>query len=123
MADYLYKRLTEKVIGAAITVHKKLKSGFAEKVYQRALYLELNSIGIKFEREKEVSIYYRKVRIGKQVLDFLVERKLVVEVKKTDTLKSVHVAQVLSYLYATDLKLGLLLNFGGDNLEVKRVIK
>lgn len=123
MSEYLHKDLTEKIIGLAIRIHKKLGAGYGEKIYQRALYLELRRSGLMFEREKEVSVYYEKVRLGKQILDFVVESKVVIEIKKVDELSRVHVAQVVSYLEATGIKLGLLLNFGNCKFEIKRVIK
>ena len=122
MSAYLHSELTEKIIGLAIKVHKNLGSAYAEKVYQRALYLEFKNSGLRFEREKEISIFYDKVRIGKQQLDFVIEGKIVIEVKKADRIEVVHVAQLASYLKAVGIKLGLLLNFGTSKLEIKRVI-
>lgn len=77
---------------------------------------------INFEREKEISVKYDGLNLGKQVLDFLVDSCLIVELKKVDNINDVHKAQLLSYLKATKLRLGLLLNFGQGKLEIKRVI-
>lgn len=122
MSAYLHSELTEKIIGLAIKVHKNLGSAYAEKVYQRALYLELKRSGLRFEREKEISVFYEKVRIGKQQLDFVVEGKVIVEIKKVDKIEEVHVAQLASYLKTLALKVGLILNFGTPTLQIKRVV-
>lgn len=121
MSEYLHSDLTDKIIGLAIAVHRQLGNGFTEKIYQRALYLELKKSRLKFEREKEISVYYDKVRLGKQVLDFVVEEKVIVEIKRVDEINEAHVAQVVSYLKTTRLKVGLVLNFGSGKLEIRRV--
>lgn len=122
VSAYLHSELTEKIIGLAIKVHKNLGSAYAEKVYQRALYLELKKSGLRFEREKEMSVTYDRVRIGKQVLDFVVEGKVIVEIKKADEIAEVHVAQLASYLKSLKLGVGLILNFGPSTLQIKRVV-
>lgn len=122
MSNYKYSDLTGKIIELAIKVHKKLGSASEEKIYQRALYLEFQRSKLKFEREKEISINYGKVRIGKKKLDFVVDGKIIVELKKVDAIDKVHIAQVVSYLKTLDLNVGLILNFGRSKLEIKRVI-
>lgn len=119
---YLYSDLTKKIIGLAIKVHKELGSAYEEKIYQRALYLEFLKNKIKFEREKEINVKYDSVTIGKKKLDFVVDNKVVLELKKSDLINNVHIAQVVSYLKTLNLKLGLILNFGRSKLEIKRVI-
>lgn len=121
MSKYPYSDLTGRIIALAIKVHKALGSAHSEKIYQRALYLEFQRSGLKFEREKEFSVKYGKVRIGKKILDFVVERKIVVEIKKVDAVGKVHIAQVASYLETLGLQIGLILNFGKSKLEIKRV--
>lgn len=103
-------------------MHKNLGSAYEEKLYQRALYLELQRSGLKFEREKEISVDYGKVRIGIKKLDFIVDDKVIVELKKIDAIDKVHVAQVVSYLKTLKLNVGLILNFGKSKLEIKRVV-
>lgn len=122
MSNYKHSELTGKIIELAIRVHKNLGSAYEEKLYQRALYLELQRARIKFEREKEININYGKVIIGKKKLDFIVHDKVVVELKKIDAIDKVHIAQVVSYLKTLDLNVGLILNFGKSKLEIKRVI-
>ena len=120
--NYKHSDLTSKIIELAIKVHKNLGSAYEEKLYQRALYLELQRSGLKFEREKELSINYGKVRIGKKKLDFVVDGKIVVELKKVEAIDKVHVAQVVSYLKTLGFNVGLILNFGKSKLEIKRVV-
>jgi len=122
MSDYKYSDLTGKIIELAIKVHKNLGSAYEEKIYQRALYLELQRAKISFEREKVITINYGNVTIGKKKLDFVVENKIVIELKKIDAIDKVHVAQVVSYLKTLGLDIGLILNFGRSKLEIKRVI-
>ncbi len=116
------EKLASQIIGVAIDIHKELGPAYTEKIYQRALYLELKKLKVPFVREKEVKVVYKGVNLGKQVVDFIVGDCLLLELKKVDEIKDVHKAQVLSYLKATGLHLGLLLNFGGGKLEIKRVI-
>jgi len=99
-----------------------LGSAYEEKVYQRALYLEFQKNKLRFEREKEIDIKYGSVTIGKKKLDFVIENKVVLELKKADEINDVHIAQVVSYLKTMKLNLGLILNFGMSKLQIKRVI-
>lgn len=113
------------VIGCAITVHRILGPGFKEPIYQRALCLELDSQGISYESEKRVSVRYKQWEIPGHRLDLLVGGCLIVELKVDSTLKKLYRRQVLSYLKATDLRLGLLINFNLEILKddgIKRVV-
>ncbi len=103
--------LTEQVIGAALAVHRELGPGFLESIYTHALRLELFARAIPFECEKPVAVIYRGVEIPGQRVDFLVGSRLIVEVKAVTAIEPIHVAQVLSYLKTTKLRLGLLINF------------
>lgn len=103
-------------------VHRDLGPGFVEKVYQRALYLEFKSAGLKFDREKKVEILYNGAKIGFFDTDFIIDKKVIVELKATDYIGDVHLAQIMSYLKATKLKIGLILNFANKSLEWKRVV-
>jgi GxxExxY protein len=104
-------RLAHAVIGAAIEVHRILGPGFLESVYEAALAIELRLRGIPFERQKQIALTYKNCEIGEGRLDLLVEKRLVVELKAADTLAPIHRAQVISYLKASGLRLGLLINF------------
>jgi GxxExxY protein len=113
--------LTDRIIAAAIRVHRELGPGFLEALYEEALAVEFAASGIQFERQKPVGLYYRDQHIGEHRLDFLVEGIVVVELKAISALEDIHFATVRSYLKACKLETGLLLNFAAPTLTVKRV--
>lgn len=113
--------LINRVIGAAIHVHTELGPGFLESLYEEALGLELRALGIEFERQKPVPIFYRGHAIGEHRVDLLVERGVVVELKATTALEKVHFAVLRSYLKALGLTDGVLFNFAATRLTIKRV--
>jgi GxxExxY protein len=113
--------LTERTIGAAVRVHRELGPGFLESIYEEALSVELRLLGVTFERQKPVPIFYRGHPIGEHRLDLLVESQVVVELKAISGLENIHFAIVRSYLKALGLRDALLLNFAGTRLVVKRV--
>ena len=117
-----FESLSNKIIGAAIVVHKELGPGFLEHIYEEALKIELQETGINYESQKEINIEYRKSEIGTHRLDLLVEDSVIVELKAVQELADIHFAQIRSYLKATGLKVGLLLNFAKPTLEIKRVV-
>src|SRR5436190_597940 len=114
-------KITEAIIAAAIAVHRELGPGFIESVYEQALAVEFALQGIAFVRQKPIPLFYRDHQIGEHRLDFLVEDKIVVELKAIDSLENVHFAIVRSYLKASGLADGLILNFSSMPLTVKRV--
>jgi GxxExxY protein len=115
------KALTDRIIAAAIRVHKELGPGFLEAMYEEALAIELAAAGINFERQKLLPVFYREHLIGEHRLDFLVEQEVVLELKAISTLEDIHFAIVRSYLKAANLDDALLLNFATTRLTVKRV--
>lgn len=117
----IFKELTEKVIGCAMTVHSTLGSGFPEKIYQKALAIELRLNNIQFYEEKEMDVYYRNEKIGKRRVDFLIENTITLEIKAVSNLEDSHLNQAINYLEAFNLSIGLLINFGSKSLEFKRV--
>jgi len=120
--NYLHEDLTERIIGAAMEVHNTLHHGFLESVYEEAMAIELNLQKIKFERQMPVDVFY-KGKVAKQFFcDFVIEGRVLVELKAIKTLSDTEQAQVLNYLKATDLPLALLINFGSSSLEFKRII-
>ena len=121
--EYKHSDITHKIIGAAMKVHSTLGNGFQEVIYQRALTIEMAKQGLSFQRELEMQIYYDGQEIGTRRVDFLVESKVMVEMKALTTLEDVHLAQAINYLEAYKLEVGLLLNFGAKSLEYKRLIK
>ena len=124
MPELKYKDITEKIIGASFEVHKFLGNGFQEVIYQRALAWELSQAGLSFAREIEQDIFYKKLiePIGTRRADFVVEGKVLVELKALVELEDVHLAQVLNYLKAYKLEVGLLINFGSKSLAFKRLL-
>lgn len=121
--ELIEKELTQKVIGAAMEVHRVLGCGFLEAVYQEALEIELASSGIRFSRQPEIKIQYKNHVLSRTYQpDLLVEERLVVELKALDRIGAVEESQLLNYLKATGIKVGLLINFGGRSLEWKRMV-
>ena len=114
-------KLTYRIIGCAMKVHNILGCGFQEVIYQRALALEFDRARIVYGREVEHSILYQGEEIGSRRADFVVESRVVVELKALTVLESVHVAQARNYLEAYDYEIGLLINFGAESLECKRL--
>lgn len=119
---YKHSDITEKIIGCAMKVHSTLGNGFQEVIYQRCLAIEMEKQGLGFERELEIPIYYDSREVGTRRVDFLVENKVMVELKAINQLENVHLAQGLNYLEAYNLEIGLLINFGAPKLEFKRLI-
>jgi len=116
------KRLSERVIGCAQNVSRELGTGFLEAVYENALALELEENGILFEKQCLLDIYYKSQLIGQYKADLIIEGKLIIELKAVPTFNDRHKAQVLNYLRATGLNVGLLLNFGMPRLGIQRVV-
>ena len=116
--------LVHDVIGAAIEVHRILGPGYKELTYEKALCIELSNRKIRYQQQASVELFYKGVQLGKGYIDILVEEQLILELKTVDTLSSVHKAQVISYLKATGLQLGLLINFNTAVLKkgIKRII-
>ena len=119
--QYKYSELTGKIIKCAMTVHSSLGNGFQEVIYQRALAIEMGLAGLEFSREFEMPIFYRDEQIGTRRVDFLVEAVISVELKAITKLEDVHFAQAINYLEAYNLEVGLLINFGENSLNFKRL--
>jgi GxxExxY protein len=116
-----HEELTHKIIGCAMKVHKTLGNGFQEVIYQKALAIEMQFQGLVFEREKNMSIFYRDFDIGTRRVDFFVENKIMVEIKAKLELDDSNLNQSINYLEAYKMKIGLLINFGSNSLQFKRV--
>ncbi len=113
--------LTYKVIGCAMKVHNTLGNGFQEVIYQRCLAIELEKTSVAFMREVEKTIYYEGIDVGTRRADFVVEEKIMVELKAVINLEDVHLAQAKNYVIAYDFSVGLLINFGATSLQYKKV--
>ncbi len=120
---YPHSDVTKKVIGAAIEVHKILGPGFMEKAYEEALTLELERLKIGYESQRLVRVRFRGAIVDTHKIDLIVEGKVVVELKAVKELEDVHLAVTLAYLKATDLKVGLVINFAETMLRVRRVAR
>ena len=112
---------TQQIIGCAMEVHKQLGPGFQEVIYQRCLALEFSATGLRFGREIEYPIYYKGRKVGTRRADFIVNSRIVVELKALTALEDVHLVQAKNYVRAYNLEIGLLINFGGNRLEFKRL--
>jgi GxxExxY protein len=123
MKEKIDDELTYKIIGCAMRVHNTLGNGFQEVIYQRCLAIELDKLSINYEREKEMPIYYEGIEVGTRRADFIVEEKVMIELKAIIQLEDVHLAQGLNYLTAYNLEKGLLINFGSTSLQIKRLFK
>ncbi len=118
--QYLMSELTSRIIACAIEVHKTLGPGFEELFYQRALRLELASAGLEVSREEWIEVRYKGLRLGRKRVDFFIENCLL-EIKAKSALEDVDKVQTLSYLKASGYPVGLLINFGGVQIEIKRI--
>ena len=121
MVEYKHKELTGEIINAAHTVHNELGYGFLEKVYHKSLFIELSKRGYSVEFEKPIEVRYDNQVVGEFFADLLVENKVVVEVKAAGKYDNVFEAQLLNYLKAMGLEVGLIINFG-PSVEVKRMV-
>lgn len=117
-----YEEITGKIIGCAMKVHSVLGNGFQEVIYQRALYKEMRKAHLDFIRELSFPVMYEGEEIGERRADFLVESKIMVELKALTKLEDVHLAQAINYLEAYNIEIGLLINFGAKSLQWKRLI-
>ncbi len=114
-------KITYKINGCAMKVHNTLGNGFQEVIYQRCLAIELDLAGLSFKREKEQEIFYNGNYVGTRRADFVVEDRVIVEIKAVIDLKDVHLAQAKNYVVAYDFPIGLLINFGATSLQFKKV--
>jgi len=115
-------QLTYKINGAIFEVNRVLGAGFLEKVYENALVLELNRQGLKAISQVPISVRYKDALVGEYTADILVEDKVILELKAVDRIQKVYEAQILNYLKATGIKVGLLVNFRHPKAEVKRFV-
>jgi len=112
MEEYLYADLSKQIIGAFYKVYNTLGYGFLEKVYLNSLKIELEDIGIVVEKQKQIMVYYKSKQVGEYYAALIVENKIILELKAAETLVEEHEFQLINYLRATEIEVGLLLNFG-----------
>ncbi|MEK9209290.1 MAG: GxxExxY protein [Patescibacteria group bacterium] len=120
--DLLYPDLSYKIIGCAFDVYNSLGSGHLEKYYQRGLAEAFSNQNLSFSQQINFPLEYKGKVIGKNFLDFLVDEKIVVEIKKGERFSKTHIEQVMNYLKLSNLKLAILINFGSQGVMFKRII-
>ena len=119
--EYLHKELTSEIIGCFYDVYNELGFGFLEKVYENALKYELEKNGLKVEKQKPIKVFYDGVKVGEYFADLIVNDTVILELKAAESLCEEHEFQLINYLKATNIEVGLLLNFG-KKPEVRRKI-
>ena len=126
LTDYkdglVYKDLSYKIISAVYEVHNQLGPGFTESIYEEALIKEFHARNIVYERQKGIKVRYKGEVIGEYKLDLVIENKIILELKAVSELNEVFKSQLLSYLKASKLKLGILINFGSKSIEYVRIV-
>lgn len=120
--DLIYPKLCYNIIGILFEVYNELGSGYQEKYYQRAIAVAFRENNISFEKEVFISLRYRGSKIGRYFLDFLVEDKIVLEIKKGNYFSKGNINQIYAYLQATDVRLGILANFTSTGIKFKRIV-
>ena len=115
-----YEELTKNIIGCAYRVYNSMGFGFLESVYEKCIQIELQKLGLKAEFQKPIKVQYEGINVGYFIADILIEDKIIVELKSVLKLNKIHEAQLVNYLVATGLNIGLLINFGEQKVEVKR---
>ena len=120
----LYKDLTDRILKAAYTVHSELGCGFLEKVYREALAIQMTEMNIPFEREKHLNVFYHgKCLQCDYIADFVVDDKVILELKAVTEMDNVFKAQTINYLKITGYKIGFLMNFGQEEFQFKRFVR
>ncbi len=120
--DIIYPELSYKIIGCAFDVYNALGSGHSEKYYQKALAESFSQMGLSFQEQISFPLRYRSKIIGRNFLDFLVENKIVVEIKKGNRFSKTHIDQVMEYLKSSKLQLSILIDFGSEGVIFKRIV-
>ncbi len=118
-----HKELTEKIIGCAYRVYNKMGYGFLESVYENCMMIELRKAGLQAQTQTPVQVFYDQEIVGDFIADIFVENTVIVELKSVRNIVKAHEVQLVNYLVATDKDIGLILNFGENNLDVKRKVR
>ena len=123
MTEILFKELSYAIIGAAMEVHRVLGPGFLEAVYESALAYELTLRGIRFEEQKRLPVSYKDQVLGEYMADLVIDEQIILELKAVSAISAAHEAQAHHYLAATGMKLAIILNFGSESLQQKRIVR
>ena len=121
MKKFPHQELTKSIIGIYYNVYNELGFGFLEKVYHKALLIELKNNGYKIDSEKKVNVYYKNKIVGEYIPDIIINDSVIVELKCVEYLTDIHENQLLNYLKATDCEVGLILNFGKDPQFIRKI--
>ena len=120
--EIIYPDLSYAIVGCSLEVYRELGYGFLEKVYENALMVALQQAGIQAAQQVSIEVPFRGVIVGQYVADIIVDQKILLELKSCDDISPVHMAQTLNYLKATNLRLGIVLNFTKGDLQYRRVV-
>ena len=120
--NYLHSQLSNKILSAFYTVYNTLGYGFLEKVYENAMMIELRKAGLNCSQQQHIDVYYDDKKVGDYFTDIIVEDKIIIELKAAENIADEHEAQLVNYLRATDIEVGLLLNFGKKPQHIRRVL-
>ena len=123
MTEILYKELSYAIVGAAMEVHRTLGPGYLEAVYQAALAHELMLCSLPFEEQVQLPVYYKGKLVGDYIADFVIDSKVILELKAVTELHDSHRAQAINYLASTGFQLAILLNFGSTRLQQERLVR
>lgn len=123
MTEILFKELSYAIVGAAMEVYRTLGSGFLEAVYQTALAYELKLRNIPYEEQVRLPVHYKSILVGEYIADFVIDGKIIIELKAVAEIHDVHRAQAINYLAATGFELAIILNFGASKLQQERLVR
>lgn len=121
MNNYKHSEITEKIIKCFYKVYNNLGYGFLEKVYENAMFIELKSLGLFVEKQKQIIVYYEQKKVGEYYADLIVSESVIIELKAAESLCEEHEFQLINYLNATEIEVGLLLNFGKEPIFKRKV--
>jgi GxxExxY protein len=122
MTEDEYNKITERIINCAFIVSNTLGVGFLEKVYENAMFIELQKVNLDTKQQFPIKVYYENICVGDYYADLLVNDEIIIELKTVKAIEEIHIAQLLNYLKATNKKVGLILNFAKPKVEIKRMV-
>ena len=118
-----YEEITDKIIACAFKVYNTLGYGYLESVYEKCMEIEYNKVGLSSEPHKPIDVMYEGINVGHFIADAVIEGKIIVEYKSIHNLNKIHEVQLVNYLVATGIDVGILINFGEETVEIKRKVR